>query len=123
MIEDSFWKLVSETIDELPEEFRDKLENVEIIIEDFPDDETLRSMRLSSKWNLLGLYVGVPISHRSMFSLPLLPERIYLYRRPILLAAGSPGRVRQEVRDVLVHEIGHHFGFDESQLEEMDEDF
>jgi predicted Zn-dependent protease with MMP-like domain len=122
LTEDFFRELVVKTIDDLPDEFREKLDNVEIIIEDFPDQETMRSMNLNSKWDLLGLYVGAPITQRSMFSVPFLPERIYLYRRPIMMAAGSSRRVPAEIREVLIHEIGHHFGFDEEQLEEMDEE-
>jgi predicted Zn-dependent protease with MMP-like domain len=123
LTEDSFRKLVAKAIDDLPDEFREKLDNVEIIIEDFPDHETMRSMNLGSKWDLLGLYVGAPITHKSVFSVPYLPERIYLYRHPIIMAAGSPRRIPRAIRDVLIHEIGHHFGFGERELEEMNEDF
>ncbi|MBI5252306.1 MAG: metallopeptidase family protein [Desulfomonile tiedjei] len=98
------------------------MENVEVIVEDFPDEETMASLGITSKWGLLGLYVGVPITHQSVFSMNVLPERIYLYRRPIVRVAGSPHYVVETVRDVLLHEIGHHFGFDDEELEHMTED-
>ncbi|MBI5572187.1 MAG: metallopeptidase family protein [Desulfomonile tiedjei] len=96
------------------------MENVEVLVEDFADDETLDSLGIESAWDLLGLYVGVPITQQSVFSFSLLPERIYLYRRPILRAARRGREVHQIIREVVIHEIGHHFGFDDTQLEEME---
>lgn len=110
---------VAEAIERIPPEFQEKMENVEIMVEDFPDPETLNSLGLRSKWHLLGLYVGVPLSERSFFSLSPLPERILLYRRPIMRAAGSSANVAEVIRDVLIHEVGHHFGFSDEQLYEM----
>jgi predicted Zn-dependent protease with MMP-like domain len=95
------------------------MENVEVLVEDFADGETLDSVGLDSPWDLLGLYVGVPYTERSFFSTGYLPERIYLYMRPILRAAGSPENIRDVVRDVVIHEVGHHFGFSDDELEEM----
>jgi predicted Zn-dependent protease with MMP-like domain len=114
-----FNKAVAKAIEELPAIFQEKMENVEVIVEDFPDRETMESLELGSRWELLGLYVGVPISHRSVFSTTYLPDRIYLYRRPIMAAAGSSHMIVTAVRDVLLHEIGHHFGFDDEQLGHM----
>ena len=116
---DLFARAVSKALEELPEEFQEKMENVEVIVEDFPDHETMESLEIPSRWGLLGLYVGVPITHQSVFSMNVLPERIYLYRRPILRVAGAPQHVVETIRDVLLHEIGHHFGFDDDELERM----
>lgn len=110
---------VAKALEELPDEFRSKMENVEIIVEEFPDRETIETVGAGSRWNLLGLYVGVPITERSVFSLSILPERIYLYRRPILRAAGVTENVVDTIRDVFIHEVGHHFGFDDDELAEM----
>lgn len=113
---------VAKALDELPGEFRRKMENVEVIVEDFADHETLDSLGIESPWDLLGLYVGVPLPEQSVFSVTLLPERIYIYRRPILSAAGYGGEsVVETIRDVVIHEIGHHFGFDDEELERMTE--
>jgi len=117
-----FNKLVAEALESLPIEFQEKLDNVEVIVEDFPDIETLRSVGATSRWDLLGLYVGVPLSQQSVFSPGYMPERIYLYYRPILRAAGNSANVVATVRDVVLHEIGHHFGFDDDELYAMTEE-
>jgi predicted Zn-dependent protease with MMP-like domain len=115
-----FRKHVAKALDELPDEFRRKMENVEVIVEDFADRETLDSLGIESPWELLGLYVGVPLPQQSVFSMSLLPERVYIYRRPILRSAGHEGAdVVRAIRDVVVHEIGHHFGFDDEELDGM----
>lgn len=75
-----FNKLTSKAIDEIPDEFREKLDNVEIIVEDFPTTEIIDSVGLSSKWDLLGLYVGVPITHKSVFTTQILPTNLPLQK-------------------------------------------
>lgn len=119
MTRETFRKSVAKALEDIPAEFREKMENVEVLVEDFADEETLGSLGLRSPWDLLGLYVGVPITQQSFFSVGYLPERIYLYRRPILRAAGQPENVTETIREVVIHEIGHHFGFDDEELEEM----
>ena len=114
-----FRKNVAKALEDLPDEFRAKMDNVEIIVEEFPDRETIESVGAASRWNLLGLYVGVPITERSVFSVNVLPERIYLYRRPILRASGPAENVVDTIRDVFIHEVGHHFGFDDDELAEI----
>jgi predicted Zn-dependent protease with MMP-like domain len=114
-----FHKHVAKALEEIPEEFQEKMENVEVLIEDFADPETLGSLGLESPWQLLGLYVGVPLNQRSVFAPGYLPERIYLYRRPILRAAGGTQNVVSTIREVVIHEVGHHFGFDDDELERM----
>ena len=118
MTPELFRKHVARAVDEIPQEFHEKMENVEILVEDFPDLETIESLDLDSEWDLLGLYVGVPLTERSVFATTIMPERIYLYRRPILRAARGKS-VTQLVREVIIHEVGHHFGFDDEQLDEM----
>jgi len=114
-----FEKKVAEALEDLPEEFQKKLENVEVLVEDFADPETLSSVGVRSKWDLLGLYAGVPLTQQSFFATNVLPERIYLYRKPILRLARGPEEVTAAIRDVLIHEVGHHFGFDDKELEAM----
>ena len=119
MTPELFRKHVARAIDEIPEEFRDKMENVEVLVEDFPDPETIHSLDLDSQWDLLGVYVGVPLTQQSVFSVNVMPERIYLYRRPILRAARRGTDVVQLIREVIIHEVGHHFGLDDEQLDKM----
>ncbi len=119
MLEDSFDAQVAEALEQLPKQFQDKMENLEVLVEDFADPDTLRSLGVESKWDILGLYVGVPLTGRSFFTVNLLPERIYLYRRPIIRAAGGRRNLTAHIRSVVVHEVGHHFGFDDSQLAQI----
>lgn len=118
---DFFKECVAQALDNLPKEFHDKMDNVGVIVEEFADAETLQSLGIESPWYLLGLYVGVPLNQRSVFATSGMPDRIYLYRRPILAATEKPENVPSTIRDVLIHEIGHHFGFDEEDLEAMNQ--
>jgi predicted Zn-dependent protease with MMP-like domain len=115
-----FSRYVKKALEDLPEEFRTKLENVEVLIEDFADDETLDSLGIESPFDLLGLYVGVPITHQSVFSANPLPDRIFLYRIPVLQGASDKDSVIRKIRQVVIHEVGHHFGFDDDQLERIE---
>jgi len=117
-----FESQVKQAIRALPALFLEKMENVEVIIEEFPDKETLESLGIESPWNLLGLYSGAPLTHQSFFSTIALPHRILLYRQPILRTASSERDLGRVIREVLIHEIGHHFGFDDNELEKMMDD-
>lgn len=116
---EQFKRVVTRALKELPEEFLKTMDNVEVLVEDFPDEETLQSLGLQSKWDLLGLYQGVPITGRSVFSMNPFPERIFLYRLPILRTARAGRNLTELVKEVVVHEVGHHFGFSDDQLYEM----
>ena len=121
MLKDLFDGKVAEALEQLPQEFRDKMQNVEVLVKDFAYPETIRSVGVESKWDLLGLYVGIPLTEQSFFMVGLLPERIFLYRRPIMRAAGGTHNLSIAIKEVVVHELGHHFGFDDGQLEAMTE--
>jgi predicted Zn-dependent protease with MMP-like domain len=119
---DSFFnEALARALDDLPEEFKAKMENVDVIVEDFADVETLRSMGIADRYELLGLYVGAPITSESVFSINPLPSLIFLYKKPILRASKDRRMLVRQIRDVLIHEIGHHFGFDDDELYRMDE--
>jgi predicted Zn-dependent protease with MMP-like domain len=105
----------------LPRRFREALGPVVIRVEEFPDEETERAMGLDSAFDLLGLYRGVALPHKSV-SDPL-PEidMIFLYRRPILDYWCETGEdLFDIVRHVLIHEIGHHFGFSDEDMERIE---
>lgn len=119
MLDELFDAKVALALENLPKEFKNKMENLEVIAEDFADSNTLRSVGVESKWDLLGLYVGVPLTERSVFTVGFLPERIYLYRRPILRAAGDQRHLQAQITSVVVHELGHHFGFDDCELAQI----
>ncbi|MDD3471531.1 MAG: metallopeptidase family protein [Syntrophaceae bacterium] len=119
-MDDIFYKTAIRALKSLPEEFSDRLVGVEIIIEDFADQETLSSVGVENPWNLLGLYAGIPMDKQSVFYQSPFPERIYIYSKPVMLAARNHQNLYEVIRDVLLHEIGHHFGFDDESLEEME---
>lgn len=114
-----FQEKALEALEQIPANFLEHLENVEIIVEDFANPDILRSLNIDSKWHLLGLYVGHPLTERSFFQTTLLPDRIYLFRLPILQSYEGKMNIVEAIRDVMVHEIGHHFGFNDDELLDM----
>ena len=103
--------------DGLPEPFRQALANVTVHVADFADAETLAAMRIRDPYDLLGLYHGVGLPLKSISDPASLPDRIFLYRLPILDYARRSGEsVARVLRHVLIHEIGHHFGFSDDGM-------
>src|SRR3974377_148825 len=103
--------------DGLPEQFRNSLGNVTVQIADFADAETLAALRIHNPYDLLGLYHGAALPFQSVWDPVRLPERIFLYRIPILgYAQRNREAVDRVIRHVLIHEIGHHFGFSDADM-------
>jgi predicted Zn-dependent protease with MMP-like domain len=95
--------------------------NVMIRVEDFPDDETVAEMALESPFDLLGLYRGVDLTRKSVHDVPATMDMIFLYRRPLLDYWCEVGEdLTHLVRHVLIHEIGHHFGFSDEDMEALE---
>lgn len=113
-----FESLVQGAISELPQEFRDKLTNVAVVVEDYPSQELLDRMEVPHDETLFGLYEGVPLTERGHFDTPLYPDRILIFQGPIEDECETPDEIREEVRITLLHEIAHFFGFDDEELEE-----
>jgi predicted Zn-dependent protease with MMP-like domain len=113
--------LARRAFDELPESFRRHLGDVLIRVEEFPDEETEREMGLESPFDLLGLYRGIDMPHQSVFDLRQEADMIFLYRRPLLdYWCESGDSLVHLVRHVLIHEIGHHFGFSDEDMERIE---
>jgi predicted Zn-dependent protease with MMP-like domain len=108
---------IQEALAELPARFARLAEEVSIVVEEEPSAETLQSLELESEDDLLGLYQGTPIDQTSFFQ-PAgeLPARIAIYRGPILRLCRTKAEVIQEVRDTVVHELGHHVGLDDDEM-------
>jgi predicted Zn-dependent protease with MMP-like domain len=107
----------------LPQELLDAIRGVGVRIEDFPDEETEQEMALESPFDLLGLYRGVDLLRRSVSDVRSSPDVILLYRRPILDYWCETGEdLPHIVRHVLIHEIGHHFGFSDDDMERLEEE-
>ena len=105
----------------LPRRFRDLCKDVVIRVEDFPTDEVLDAMGIQSPFDLLGLYHGVDLSRQSVMDATTLPEMVFLYRRPIIdYWAEHEQTLGAIVTHVLVHEIGHHFGLSDADMERIE---
>ena len=107
----------------LPRRFRDLCKDVVIRVEDFPTDEVLDGMGIQSPFDLLGLYHGVDLSRQSVMDATRLPEMVFLYRRPIIdYWAEHEQTLGAIVTHVLVHEIGHHFGLSDADMERIEDE-
>jgi predicted Zn-dependent protease with MMP-like domain len=113
-----FERLVTEALALIPAEFRRRLDNVTIVIEDEPSAEVRAEMGLGEEETLFGLYTGTPLTERTV-DYAGLPDQITIYRRPILEEFDSPAEVRREVARTVIHEIAHHFGIGEERLKEL----
>jgi predicted Zn-dependent protease with MMP-like domain len=107
---EEFEKLVIDELDELPDEMVDGLENLVFVTEDRPADGTL---------DLLGLYEGVALTERGQYGFGELPDRIVLYREPLLAVADTLDELRDEIHVTLVHEIAHFYGIDDDELHRL----
>ncbi len=114
--------MAHEVFERLPEGFRTLCEGVIIRVDDFPTDEVLDEMQAASEFDLLGLFQGVGLPFRSNDDIARLPNMIWLYRRPILdYWAEHEETLGHIVRHVLIHEIGHHFGLSDEDMERIEE--
>ncbi len=118
MDREEFESVVQEAFDQLPREIISQIENVHIVVEDYPDDATVLKMKLSSKFVLLGLYEGIPLSKRGQYygSSAVVPDKVTLFRKNIEAVSGSRETVREKIREVLIHELGHYYGMNEQQV-------
>jgi len=117
---DAFEDLVRDALDDLPEEFARRLENVAVVIEDEPSPELLRSLGLSTRRDtLFGLYQGVPLHLRGASYGNVLPDKITLFYRPLLQACRTPDHIRRQVRTTVIHEIAHFFGMNDRQIRDL----
>ena len=106
----------------LPEHFRTMCEGVIIRVDDFPTEEVLDEMECESEFDLLGLFQGVGLPQQSLGDVARLPNMVWLYRRPILdYWAEHDESLGHIVRHVLIHEIGHHFGLSDDDMERIEE--
>lgn len=110
-----FRRLVAEALDELPAEFHRRIENVQVVVQSLPS----RQLKDRHSGLLLGLYHGIPLSQRSIMASGELPDMIFIFQRNIERICSSEEEIRTQVRDTVMHEIGHHFGLSEEELEDV----
>jgi len=111
-----FDAIVFRAIETLPAEFKDKLENVDILVEDWPSPQQIRQLRLRDKAQLLGLYEGVPQTNRGSSYNLVLPDKITIFQKPIEAQCRSSQEIEAEIGSVVRHEIAHHFGIGDATL-------
>jgi predicted Zn-dependent protease with MMP-like domain len=105
---DEFEQMVARAVDEIPERLWRAIDNVAFIVEDDPPEDSL---------HLLGLYDGVPLTERSDYA-GMLPDRIFIFRRPTLAVCDTLEEVEDEVRTTVIHEVAHYFGVDDEELDQ-----
>ena len=116
----AFEKMVKEALETIPRELKDRLENVAFLVEDEPSD-------LPDEWgeedqDLLGLYHGVSRKDRGFWYGNTLPDRILIYRLPLERNSDNLEELRENIRQTVIHEVGHYFGFDEEELRELEDE-
>jgi len=116
---DGFDDVVEAALAEIPEAFRPYLENVIIEVQRRPDRSMARSVGLHDPRQLFGLYVGRPITRRSVEESGVLPDRVYLFQENLERACRTPEELRREIRKTVLHEVGHHFGLNEEDLKRL----
>jgi predicted Zn-dependent protease with MMP-like domain len=122
MNREEFARVVEEVLDSLPSEFQRRLENVAILVEDAPAAQGRPQFRQRPgprRRLLLGVFQGVPRTKKSVFDLPMGPDRIVLYQKNIEAVCASEAEVRKQIRLTVIHELGHYFGMDEDQLKDV----
>jgi predicted Zn-dependent protease with MMP-like domain len=120
---DDFRRIAAEVLADIPEAFRRHVGGVAILIEEFADEETLDLMGIEDPFDLLGLYHGVSLDHKSVLDPRGDQDMIFLYRRP-LLDVWAHGRDTLEdlIRNTLIHEIGHHFGLSAADMHRLEDE-
>src|SRR4029077_1316060 len=113
---EEFEARVEHALEGLPEEFAELLENVAVMVEEEPDPEDLEALGMEPDEELFGLYQGLPLDERPSFSQAAMPDRVFIYRGPILRCCDSRRQVIRELRHTVVPELGHPFGLDEEDM-------
>lgn len=118
MTRETFNKAVEEALDSLPKEFRRRIKNVAVLVEDLPPHplphEPGQPPRL-----LLGIFHGVPTTRKSVFDLSMGPDYVVLYQKNIEAVCSNDEEIRHQIRQTVIHELGHYFGMDEDQLKDV----
>jgi len=119
MDNERFEQLVIRAIESMPDEFQERLDNIDIVIADVPSRDQLDKLDREHGETLLGLYEGVPLIHRHGGYGMVPPDKITIFQKPIESTCRSDARIVNEIRRIVLHEIAHHFGIDDDRLKEL----
>ena len=119
MTREKFEKLVKEGIKAIPKKFLEKLDNVDIVIEDQPNHEQRKKLKLKNDSVIFGLYEGLPQTKRWHYG-QVLPDKITIFQKEIEKVAQSEKEIREIVKNTVWHEIGHHFGLEEKRIRQIE---
>jgi predicted Zn-dependent protease with MMP-like domain len=122
MDRERFQWLVAKAVDSLPEEFRTKLENIAVVVEDWPTQGQLAEVGLKHRQTLLGLYQGVPLTKRGVHYGLVPPDKITIFQKPIEAKCSHDAQIIAEIQRVVRHEIAHHFGIGDARLKQIETD-
>ena len=114
-----FERLVAEAVDKLPDEFHEKLANIDVVVERQPTFRQLAEAGLKSGETLLGLYEGIPQTERGRYYGLVVPDKITIFQRPIEAQCRNDVETRSHIRGTVLHEIAHHFGIDDDRLRRL----
>ena len=118
---DRFRRLVAEAVDSLPEEFHVRLENIDVVVDDWPTPSQLKQVGLRRGKTLLGLYQGVPLTKRGRHYGLVPPDKITIFQKPIETRCKHDVEITAEIQRVVRHEIAHHFGISDARLRQIEE--
>lgn len=122
MDREKFEWLVARVVEDLPEEFFTKLQNIDIVVEDWPNSGQVSRARLSRGQTLLGLYEGVPQTKRGRHYGLVPPDKITIFQKPIEARCSNDAEITAEIQRVVKHEIAHHFGISDARLHQIEKD-
>jgi predicted Zn-dependent protease with MMP-like domain len=120
MKREKFEKLVEDALAKLPKKFKKYIENLAVIVEDSPPREVYRQTGSSPYSAILGLYHGVPLKHRGPYYGNIPPDVIVIYQKPILEMCHSEEDIKQKIKEVVFHEVGHYFGLSDDDLRDIE---
>lgn len=115
---DRFESLVRQVLSQLPDEFKARLDNVDIVVDDIASKDQLIGTGIQREIDLLGLYEGIPLTERYGYDM-ILPDKITIFQNPVESACESQEQIAEEIKITILHEIAHHFGIDDSTLGEI----
>jgi predicted Zn-dependent protease with MMP-like domain len=118
--QEEFEDAVLSALKKLPKLLKNKMENIDVVVEEEASREILEDMGLRSPRHLLGLYQGIPFDRRGFYYGNVLPDKITLFKNPIESVCRNKDQVEKKVREVVIHEVGHYFGLDDERLEELE---